>query len=111
MAGSLMEESFQTLRILRDLQMVASKFPHREKFRTVINFVFVGDEAFGMRPDFLIPCPKDKLNKDTRNFNYRLIVENTFGIMASPFQVLQTAINLDVQNIYTMVITCCVLIF
>jgi hypothetical protein len=80
----------------------------------LLPYVFVGGEAFGMRPEFLKPYPKDKLNKDTRIFNYRLsrarhVVENTFGIMASRFRVLQTAINLDVQNIDTVVITCCVL--
>jgi hypothetical protein len=77
--------------------------------------VFVGDEAFGMRPDFLKPYPKDKLiRKYIRIFYYRLsrarrVVENTFGIMESRFRVLQMAIILDVQNIDTVVITCCVL--
>ena len=80
----------------------------------ILPYVFVGDEAFGMRPDFLKPYPKIQLNKDSRIFNYRLsrarrVVENTFGIMASRFRVLQTVINLNVHNIDTMVITCCVL--
>ncbi|KAJ8929357.1 hypothetical protein NQ314_017961 [Rhamnusium bicolor] len=72
------------------------------------------DEAFGIRSDFIKPYPRDNVNKDIRIFNYHLsrsrcVVENTFGIMASRFKVLQTAINLNIKNIDTVVITCCVL--
>jgi hypothetical protein len=54
------------------------------------------------------------LRYKTKIRNYRVsraqrVVENTSGIMASRFRVIQTAINLDVQNIGTVVITCCVL--
>lgn len=80
----------------------------------VLPYVFIGDEAFALRSDFLKPYPRSTLNRDTRIFNYRLsrarrVVENTFGIMSSRFRVFETAINLDVKNIEIVVLACCVL--
>ncbi len=77
-------------------------------------YVFIGDEAFALRPDFLKPYPRTKLHKNTRIFNYRLsrarrIVENTFGILAARFRILHTAINLNIENIDTVVMACVVL--
>ncbi|KAH7973642.1 hypothetical protein HPB49_003502 [Dermacentor silvarum] len=34
--------------------------------------VFVGNEAFQLRPDFLRPCPRRELEDKKRIFNYRL---------------------------------------
>lgn len=89
---------------------LSSRLSHNDK---ILPYVFIGDEAFAMRPDFLKPYPRDKLNKETRIFNYRLsrarrVVENAFGIMASRFRVLQTAINMNVSNIDVVVLACCV---
>ncbi|GBN27202.1 hypothetical protein AVEN_46589-1 [Araneus ventricosus] len=51
-------------------------------------YVFVGDEAFALRPDFMKPYAQKLLNTEKRIFNYRLsrtrrIVENAFGILAN----------------------------
>lgn len=88
--------------------------PNEDDTDTVLPYVFVGDEAFSLRPDFMKPYSRKKLTKPTRIFNYRLsrarrVIENTFGIMASRFRVLYTAINLEVENIETIVLACCVL--
>lgn len=111
--GGVMANTIFFEKLLRgDLKIPKpGKIPNSD---TILPYVFIGDEAFGLRCDFLKPYPRDKLNKDTRIFNYRLsrarrVVENTFGIMASRFRVLQTAINLNIENIDTIVLTCCAL--
>ncbi|XP_057665979.1 putative nuclease HARBI1 [Diorhabda carinulata] len=79
-----------------------------------LNYVFVGDEAFAMRPDLLKPFSRATLTNNRRIYNYRLsrarrVIENTFGILASRFRVLYTAINMDVNNIEWVVLACCAL--
>jgi hypothetical protein len=49
--------------------------------------VFVGDEAFALRKDFLKPFSQRELTNERRIYNYRLsrarrVIENVFGIMA-----------------------------
>lgn len=51
-------------------------------------FVFVGDEAFSLRPDFLKPFALKDLTFPRKIFNYRLsrarnVVENAFEILTS----------------------------
>lgn len=47
--------------------------PHRlPKSQKVAPHVFVGDEAFQLRPDFMRPFPGKGLTPSTRVFNYRL---------------------------------------
>ncbi|XP_064117655.1 uncharacterized protein LOC135223077 [Macrobrachium nipponense] len=77
-------------------------------------YVFVGDEAFALRPDFMKPYPQKDLNAENRIFNYRLcrarrVVENVFGIMASRFRIFYTAINLKLSSIEKVVMAFVVL--
>ena len=77
-------------------------------------YVFVGDEAFCLRSDFLKPFPQGNLNKEKRIFNYRLsrarrIIENVFCIMSARFRILHTDINLRLDRIDLVVMTCAVL--
>ena len=77
-------------------------------------YVFVGDEPFALRPDFMKPYPQKNLNVENRIFNYRLsrarrFVENVFGIMASRFRILYTSINLKLSSIEKVVMACVVL--
>lgn len=79
-------------------------------------FVYIGDEAFALRPDFLKPYPQRKLSDhDKRIYNYRVcrarrIVENAFGILAARFQIFHSAINFQsVEDISFVVLACCTL--
>ena len=77
-------------------------------------YVFVGDEAFALRKDLLKPVCQKQLTNERRVFNYRLsrvrsVIKNTFGIMTSRFRVFRTEINLKLERIETVVLSCCVL--
>lgn len=80
-----------------------------------LSFVFIGDEAFSLRKDFMKPFNKRQLKYERRVFNYRLsrarrVVENVFGIMVSRFAILQNAIQLkNVENSKIVVLACCYL--
>lgn len=91
---------------------IAEKGPNTNK---ILNYVFIGDEAFSLRPDLLKPFnQRDLTNNEHRIFNYRLsrarrIIENTFGILASRFRIFHTKINLNVKNIDIVVMAACTL--
>jgi len=80
----------------------------------LIPYVFIGDEAFSLRNDFLKPFSQKELDKEKRIFNYRLsrarrVIENTFGILASKFRIFNQPINLKLENIEKVVMASCVL--
>ena len=77
-------------------------------------YVFISDEAFALKDNFLKPYSVKVLDHDKRIFNYRLsrarrVVENVFGILVARFGVLQKKVNLKTENIDIVVLTCCVL--
>lgn len=77
-------------------------------------FVFVGDEAFALRTDFMKPFAQKTLNRRRRIFNYRLsrarrIIENAFGILANRFRIFHHSINLTPDRVDVVVLTCCIL--
>ena len=72
----------------------ASKLPNS---KSVMPYLFVGDDAFGVKPHMMKPYPLQNLPIDKRVFNYRLsrarrVVENVFGIAASRFRILRRPI-------------------
>lgn len=72
--------------------------------------VFVADEAFPLSNYMMRPFPKknDKMTDNERIFNYRLsrarrVIENTFGIMKSKWQILHSCINCSPKNAESIV--------
>lgn len=85
-----------------------------ENISEPLPYVFIGDEAFALRDNFLTPFAQKQLNSERRIFNYRLsrarrIIENAFGIMVARFRIFHTAINLKLENIDRVVLACCIL--
>jgi len=81
---------------------------------TALSFVFIGDEAFTLRKDFMKPFSQKELNHDRKIFNYTLsrarrVIENIFGILWARFRIFNSPINMNVGNIESVVIACCVL--
>lgn len=81
---------------------------------TILPYVFLGDEAFTLREDFLKPFGQGQLNIERKIYNYRLsrarrVIENVFGILANRFRVFHTSINLKLERIDKVVMACCTL--
>ncbi|XP_049518614.1 uncharacterized protein LOC125943366 [Dermacentor silvarum] len=76
--------------------------------------VFIGDEAFQLRPDFMRPLPGSRTEPKDIVFNYRLsrarrCVENAFGILASRWRIYQKTIDLSPKNVDSVIKATCVL--
>lgn len=77
-------------------------------------YVFLGDEAFSLQPNFMKPYSQQDLTNERRIFNYRLsrarrTVENAFGILATRFGVFQKPINLGPEKATLVTLACCYL--
>ena len=78
-------------------------------------YVFISDEAFALRDDFLKPYNIRVLDTNEKrifNYRYRLsrarrVVENVFGILVARFGVLRSQISLQPKNIDSVVLACC----
>ena len=61
-------------------------------------YVFIGDEAFALRTDYIKPYPQRLASSSKRIYNYRVcrtrrIIENVFGILAGRFHIFRSPIN------------------
>jgi len=79
-----------------------------------LQYVFIGDEAFSLRKDFLKPYNVKQLTRERKIFNYRLhrarrITENIFGILVVRFGIFKTHINIKLDNIKDVVKASCAL--
>ena len=77
--------------------------------------VFLGDDAFPLRPNLLKPYSRcGALNHTQTVFNYRLsrarrVVENAFGLLVARFRIFERPIPLSVETTEQLVKTCCAL--
>lgn len=81
---------------------------------TCTQHVFVGDEAFQLRTDFMRPFPGRLTDDEKIVFNYRLsrarrCVENAFGILVSRWRLFRSPVKLDLENVDNVVKAACVL--
>eukprot|EP00112_Aurelia_sp_Birch-Aquarium-sp1_P020473 Seg529.1 transcript_id=Seg529.1/GoldUCD/mRNA.D3Y31 product="Protein ALP1-like" protein_id=Seg529.1/GoldUCD/D3Y31 len=72
-----------------------------------VPFVFVGDDAFALKPYLMKPYPQSGLTDDKRIYNYRhsrarRISENLFGIIANRWRVFRSVILLPPESIRTI---------
>lgn len=79
-----------------------------------LNSIFLADEAFALHKNLLKPFPQKELTYEKKIYNYRLsrgrnVCENAFGLIASRFRILHTAINLRPDKINYVVAAICVL--
>ena len=70
----------------------------------VLPYVFVADDAFGLKKHMMKPFPTQNLPIDERIFNYRLsrarrVIENTFGIAATRFRIFRRPIVAKVEKV------------
>lgn len=75
-------------------------------------YVFIGDEAFQLLPQFMKPYNRAVLTNEKRIFNYRLsrarrVVENAFGILTKRFKIFQNAIKFEPPKAVKIVMACC----
>lgn len=86
----------------RELPGTSKKFP----------YVFVGDEAFQLLPNFMKPYNRTVLTDHKWISNYRLsrarrIVENAFEILTKRFKIFQNAIKFEPDKARKIVMACC----
>ncbi|PNF20006.1 hypothetical protein B7P43_G06636, partial [Cryptotermes secundus] len=102
--GELLEQRALNLPKPTPLLNTAENFP----------YVFVADEAFALDVNLIKPYSWKFLNEAEHEFNNRLsrarvVVENTFGILAFKFGVFQKPISLESQKAKTITMACCYL--
>ncbi|KAF7660047.1 hypothetical protein LDENG_00289300 [Lucifuga dentata] len=73
----------------------------------VLHYMFVGDEAYPLRPDLTKPYPCRKMDHDHKVFNYRLsrahrVIENAFGILANRWRVFRSTILLHPDKVVSI---------
>ena len=69
-----------------------------------VPYVFIGDDAFALQPNFMKPYAKKDLDHFTRICNYRFsragrISENVFGIVSGLWRVFRTTIPLQPDKV------------
>ena len=70
----------------------------------ILPYVFVADDAFGLKRHMMKPYSSSNLGTEKLIFNYRLsrarrIIENTFGIAANRFRVFHRPIMANVDKV------------
>lgn len=90
------------------------QFPTIDENDEKLNFVVVGDQAFGLHKHILKPFSQRNLTDERRIYNYRIsrcrnVVENAFGLMASRFRILHTKICIAPQKTNYIILAICVL--
>ena len=101
--GSVFANSFLGYAIESDILNIpnARLLPNSNR---KLPFVFIGDDAFGLKPNMMKHYPFQNLSIPQKVFNYRLsrarrIIENSFGIAAARFRIFHRPINAKVSTV------------
>lgn len=86
--------------------------PENDETKHNLNYVFIGDEGFGLHKHLLTPFSQREIDNEESIYNYRQararnVVENTFGIITSRFKILCRPINIKPVNICYVVLAIC----
>ena len=100
--------------LLRHLEEGTAVLPGDDQLpgsHRILPYVFVGDDAFPLKRYFMKPYPLKNQDDEQRIYSYRLarasrIAENAFGIMASRFRILQSAIQLEPKKVEKIILAC-----
>ena len=70
----------------------------------ILPYVFVADDAFGLKCHMMKPYPDQNIPLDERIFNYRCsrakrIIENAFSIATSTFQIFRRPIIANTEKV------------
>jgi len=87
---------------------------HLSNKSALVPYHFVADDAFPLSNHLMKPFKGKSLSIEERIFNYRLsrarrVSENAFGIMSNRFRVLLRKIELPVETVEKVVLSCCAL--
>ena len=100
----------------RDLQVPPPKLIEDAPHIRLMPHCIVADEVFPLRIDLMCPYPRRSKNENLpedkaifRLSRARHIVENTFGILAKRWRLLNRCIQLKEQNVAQVIKACCVL--
>lgn len=90
----------------------AIHLPHDEN--SLVPYVFVADEGFGLYPNVMRPYCSKSLTVDKRVFNYRLnrarrCVDSAFAILSSKFKIFHRPLNVSLELASKIIHTCCIL--
>ena len=80
------------------------ELPNSQK---VLPYVFVEDDAFGLKNHMMKQFPTQNLPIDEHIFNYRLsrarrVIDNTFGIAATRFRIFRRPIVAKVEKVQVL---------
>lgn len=111
--GRTLEEGvFEYTQFYNKLLAGKLNFPDRDDTKHNLNYVFAGDERFCLHEHLLTPYLQKEIDNTKRIYNYRLshtrnVVENTFGVITSRFQILRRPINMKPENICYVILAIC----
>ena len=92
---------------IEDDKLNIPKYAQLPNSTTILPYVFVGDDAFGLKTHMMKPYPLQNLSLEERIFNYRLsrarrAIENVFGIATSRFRIFRRPIIAKVEKVVSI---------